>query len=147
MPAAELPVTGATERSGDSVAAGNGIDLTVSAERLQITTEWMRAGRVRLRRQIETDTRTVEVTLRREVLVVEHLPATDTPVAATTEAVDREPVVIVLRQEVPEIGIRVQAYERVTARVERVTEDQLITDNVRHEGIAFDDARKPPTAR
>lgn len=38
--------------------------MTVSAEQVSVATEWTVSGRVRLRRQIETRTETIQVTLR-----------------------------------------------------------------------------------
>jgi stress response protein YsnF len=45
--------------------------MTISEEVLHVSTEWAEAGRVRLRRRIVTEARTVQVTLRREELQIE----------------------------------------------------------------------------
>lgn len=115
--------------------------MTLSAERIRTSTQWVQTGRVVLRRRIVTETRTVEVTLRREELVVDELspssaaPATDP--GFEPDHAQHEPLVIVLRQEVPEVAVRVVPYERVTASIEYVATDEAVQASVRHEEVDF----------
>lgn len=85
------------------------------------------AVRAVLRKRITTEVRQVEVTVRREVLEVEHLPVTDQGAAAPVPVGDREPLVIVLSEEVPVVELRTRPYERVTVGVERVTEQRDVS--------------------
>lgn len=69
------------------------------------------------------------------------------PVARVTgDASALEPVVIVLREEVPQIQMQVRAYERVTVHVNRVVSSVAVTGDVRHEEIAVDTTPVPGSA-
>lgn len=132
----QLPEAAASGRHADEDAS-----MTLSAERIRTSTEWVETRRVVLRRRIVTETRTVEVTLRREELVVDEVspsssaPATDSDFEP--DHAQHEPVVIVLRQEVPDVAVRVLPYERVTARIEYVATDEAVQASVRHEEADF----------
>ncbi len=82
-------------------------------ERARITTGWVAAERVRFERRIVTETRQVELTVRREELVVHRsaLPdaAAGQPPAQAAPA--GQPLVIVLREEVPVVQLAVQPYD------------------------------------
>ena len=129
--------------------------LTRSAERLDIDTQWFVAGRMRLRRVVSTETRTVQVEVRREELVVDtdDIPsAGDTmtgidtageTIAGDAVAGDAEPAapyVLYLREEVPEITTVVQPYEKVTVTTSVGTSAQRISETLGHEEITVDTA-------
>jgi hypothetical protein len=83
------------------------------------------AVRAVVRRRIVTEVRTVEVTVRREVLEVEHLPA-DGP-ALPVAGEPRQALSLVLSEEVPVVTLQVQPYERVTLDVHTVTGEERVT--------------------
>jgi hypothetical protein len=93
------------------------------------------AVRAVVRRRIVTEVRTVEVTVRREVLEVEHLPA-DGP-ALPVGAEPRQALSLVLSEEVPVVTLRVQPYERVTLDVHTVTADERVTTTSGQERAAL----------
>lgn len=142
------------ERAASTDTSGQHTDgaMTVSAEHVSVATEWTVSGRVRLRRRIETRTETIEVTLRREVLLVEPEDAVDTigdgsvfsgragddPAVAAPSATP-EPIVLVLSEEVPQIGVRLQPYERVRVEVVRSSRDQAVTAAARREQVVLED--------
>ena len=117
--------------------------VTLSREQLRVDTEWVVAGHVRLRRRVVSETRMIEVTVRREELVVE------TDAAVTPEGViagpdldgeptaapvlGQAPMVFVLREEIPEVATRTRAYEQVTAHVGIAQTTQQPADTVRTE--------------
>jgi uncharacterized protein (TIGR02271 family) len=117
--------------------------VTLSQEQVRVDTEWAVAGHVRLHRRVVSETRLIEVTVRREELVVE----TDAAVSAAgviagprpdgesvaAPVLGQAPVVFVLREEVPEVATRTRAYERVTAHVGIAQTTQHLTDTVRTE--------------
>lgn len=147
--------------------------VTVSEERLRVSTQWVQSGRVRLRRQVVTETRSVEVTLRREELVAEVVDAAG---AAETDAAEtgaaetgaaeigahgaggagdltatHEPMVFVLHEEFPQITIGgIRAYERVTAHVDVAVSEHSVGGRLRREQadvevIPAADSDSPPS--
>ena len=119
--------------------------MTVRREQLYLGTEWVAAGRVRLSRRVVTEIRTIEVTLRREELVVETdgclasdgviaAVASDGPVVAAPTG-PPDPVVVVLREELPEVTTRVHPYERVTVHVGLAQTERDVTNQVRSETV------------
>ena len=83
------------------------------------------AVRAVVRRRIVTEVRTVEVTVRREVLEVEHQPA-DGP-ALPVGGEPRTALSLVLSEEVPVVSLQVQPYERVTLDVHPVSAEERVT--------------------
>jgi stress response protein YsnF len=87
-----------------------------------------------VRRRIVSEVRQVEVTVRREVLEVEHLPldpspdgsVRDLPAPGRTTA----PLTFLLSEEVPVVSVETRPYERVTVAVETVTESQEVSATV-----------------
>ena len=124
-----------------------GSDLTLSREVLHVGTEWTEAGRIRLRRRIVTETRTVEIAVRREELVIELYDAehsdgvfvgTDRSGPVTDQPVYDGPLVIVLQEEVPQVGVRLQPYEKVTVTKRLVGTTGRVTGSVRREEARLD---------
>lgn len=119
--------------------------VTLAAERLRTGTEWVESGRVRLRRRIVSETRTIEVVVRREELIIEtHGVIPGPSVGESYRGVDldgptiekpreRAPLVVALREEVPEVVMRPQVYERVIAEVITSDETAVWQGNVAHE--------------
>ena len=89
---------------------------------VDVTREAVRAV---LRRRIVTEVRTIEVTVRREVLEVEHLPAEGPALPVAAEP--RQALSLVLSEEVPVVTLQVQPYERVTVDVHNVRSDERVT--------------------
>jgi uncharacterized protein (TIGR02271 family) len=121
--------------------------MTLRQEQLRVGAEWVASARVRVRRRVVSETRTVQITLRREELVIE----TDTAVAADGATVGIvfdgpavaaptgpvEPLVIVLREERPEIITRPYPYERVTVHVDLAATEQQIDSQARGETVDY----------
>jgi uncharacterized protein (TIGR02271 family) len=128
----------------DTGAAGQPTAVvTLAQEQLRVDTEWVVAGHVRFRRRIVSETRTVEVTVRREEMIVE------TDAAVSSDGViaglgrdgapsappdsGQAPMVFVLREEVPEVVTRTRPYEQVTVHVDIASTLAQVTDTVRAE--------------
>ena len=112
-------------------------EIVLNAERLHVAGVFRQpVERVRLRRRIVTEVRQVEVTVRREELVVDHdrLDGSDVEPEGT-EHVDHEPLVLTLSEEVPYVELRVQPYERVVATVHEVHREQTLRAPVGREQI------------
>jgi uncharacterized protein (TIGR02271 family) len=109
----------------------SGPDVVLHQEQLHIGVSRV-AVRAVLRRRITTEVRQVEVTVRREVLEVEHLPVEqDGDIAGAGQT--RTPLVIVLSEEVPVVELRTRPYEQVTVDVETVTDQQPVSATVGRE--------------
>jgi hypothetical protein len=83
------------------------------------------AVRTVVRRRIVTEVRTIEVTVRREVLEVEELPAEGPALPVAAEP--RQALSLVLSEEVPVVTLLVQPYERVTLDVQTVVGEERVT--------------------
>lgn len=116
-----------------------------------MSTRWEVTGRLRLTRRVVTQTRQIEVTVRREELIAEWEPAQSgepTPLGddeAWQPAQTRDPLVIVLHEEVPELTVRVRAYEQATATVTRHDGDLPVTGVVRKENVTLEHSTAPVT--
>ncbi|CAB4890114.1 YsnF/AvaK domain-containing protein [Rhodococcus kroppenstedtii] len=131
---------------GDGTASTSDATTTRSREDLVVGTEWVPYRRMRLRKRVVTEERTVTVTVRREELVVEvsDITAEDPvsgarpPRSRSDEAQPRHDDVIemTLHAEEPVVGIEVVAAERVRARMIVVDGRPVaVTDTVRREEI------------
>ena len=107
-------------------------EVVLHEERLDVDVR-REATRAVVRRRIVTELRTIEVPVRREVLEVEHLPASD--VALPVRHEPRRELVMVLSEEVPVVHLQVQPYERVTIGVEAVHEEQRLATPVSAERV------------
>jgi uncharacterized protein (TIGR02271 family) len=114
--------------------------VTLSEERLRVGTEQREAGRARLRKYVVTENETITVPVRKEKLVVEHVPAGETAAEPITGADGESEVVeeITLREERVVVGKETVAVEHVRVGKQQVTEEQEITEQVRRERADVD---------
>lgn len=109
------------------------VDMVLHEERaaLGLTRLGLRAV---VRRRVVTEVRQVEVTVRREVLDVEHLPLDPAPDGSTpalpAPGQAPAPLTIVLSEEVPVVHTETRPYEQVTVTVETFTEQQQVSATV-----------------
>lgn len=118
-------------------------EMILSEEQLIVTTRWAVSGRLRLTRRVVTQTRQIEVTVRREELHEEWEPAQPSESDPLEDgepqpAQTRDPLVIVLHEEVPEITLRVHPYEQATVSVTRRDGELPVTDVVRKENVTLE---------
>lgn len=115
----------------------NEVAVTRSEERLTVHTVRRPVTRVRFRKRIVTETRTVTIEVSREELIEEREqiersadehPEQETPTTA------RE-LEIVLYEQRPVITMETVAVERVLVRTRSVTEDQVITELLAKEQV------------
>lgn len=115
-----------------------------SEEQLHVATTTRASERVRLRKYVVTEERTITVSIRREELRLEREPITDVgsepEAAAPSLRVDApaEQYEMVLHEEQVFVEKRVVPVERVTLTKEVVTEQKQITEQVRREQIETD---------
>ena len=106
--------------------------VTLHEERLQVRTVWAPHERVVLRRRITTEVRRVEVTVRREELHVERQPV-DHDASLPGGDATRSPLVIILSEEVPVVGVETRPYERVTVTIDTITQEHNVLESVAKE--------------
>lgn len=134
-------------RADDLIAVDNPTapaEVIRSEERARVGYVWAPVERVRISRRVITETRMVEVTLRREVLYVERLSIDSDQ--AEAELAQRETparLVIVLSEEVPVISTQVRPVERVRISVQRVRGEQAVTTELRQEQIVVERLDQP----
>lgn len=126
-----------TQDAGDRAvpAAGEGSadSMTRSEEELRVGTHRAPAGRVRLRKYIETETARETVTLEREEATVTREPLA--PGEGDGAQIGERQVELELSEEVADVETRVVPKERVGLEVETVVEEQRVSDEVRKERI------------
>jgi uncharacterized protein (TIGR02271 family) len=123
-------MTARTGSGGPGLEAGRPAEVVLHEERLLLATERVVTERVRITKRIVSTTRTIEVPIRLEQLVITH-ETLQGPVGL--EAGTGGDVVIVLHEEVPEVSLRVVATERVVIGKRDVTGEQTITVDLESE--------------
>ncbi|WP_432561741.1 YsnF/AvaK domain-containing protein [Kineococcus sp. SYSU DK003] len=111
------------------------VQTVLRTEELLLGTERLATQRVRFRKRIVTTTRTLEVPVRLEQLVVEREPLAGTAVPARSGASGDEEIVLVLHEEVPDVTLRVVPVEQVRVQVRTVAGEQVVTADLRTEVV------------
>lgn len=103
-------------------------EVVLSAERVELGTRRGARERVRVRREVVSEEVSVTVTVRREVLRVEHEPLTgDDPDGDRPGSTgERLPLELVLSEERPVVSLEVVPYERVRVGVREVATDTWV---------------------
>ena len=111
--------------------------MTRSEEQLHVGTQRHEAGRVRLRKWVETEQQQLTVPVSRERAVLEREPVTEVDVdhALSGKAISEEEHEIVLHEERAVVDKTVTPVERVRLDKQVVTEHQTVADEVRKERI------------
>ncbi|WP_380172652.1 DUF2382 domain-containing protein [Kineococcus sp. DHX-1] len=113
--------------------------MVLSAEALRTRTVRVARERVRISKRIVETTRTVEVPVRVEQLVVVHEPlGPGDPVPDVDPSVPVEELVVVLHEEVPEVTLRVHPVELVRVGVETVSGEVVVETTLRAEEVEVD---------
>ncbi len=146
-------------RRDDLITALTGVDdaMTRSEERLVASTEVYEIGRARLRKYVVTEDVQITVQVRREELRLERMdvapgstpPVEDPDVFGPAEVFagpDGGPIFeVTLHQERPIVTTEIVPVERVRLRKVVVTEDHVMTGEVRKERIEVDVPGREPT--
>ena len=113
--------------------------MTRSEEELAVDTVWRPAERVRVRRRVVEEEVTVTVTVRREELEVEREPASRFDPPRRDAGRPGEPIVMVLHEERPVVGVEVVPTEVVRVRRAVVRGgERTVTDTVRREEVEIE---------
>jgi len=114
--------------------------MTRSEEHLNVGTQRLESGRVRLRKHVVTERETVNVPVSHEEVRIEREPITDAnrgDALAGPDLSDEEHEVV-LTEERPVVEKETVPVERVRLDKEQVTENRQVTEDVRHEEIDTD---------
>ena len=115
--------------------------MTRSEEELAVETVWRPAERVRVRRRVVEEEVMVAVTVRREVLEIEREPASRFDPPRRDAGEPAEPLVMVLHEERPVVGVEVVPTEVVRVRRAVVRGgERPVTDTLRRERIEVEGA-------
>jgi len=114
--------------------------MTRSEERLNVGTQRMEAGRVRLRKHVVTEQQSVTVPVTHDEVRLEREPITE---ASRGDALDgpdlsEEEHEVVLTEERPVVAKETVPVERVRLGTESVTEQQQVSEQVAHEEVTTD---------
>ncbi|MDX6686881.1 MAG: hypothetical protein QOF86_3009 [Baekduia sp.] len=114
--------------------------MTRSEEELRVGTERRESGRARLRKYVVTEEVTKTVPVQREEVRIEREPITDANAGQATDgpAISEEEHEVVLHAEAPVVEKRTVPKERVRLEKDTVTEDEMVSDEVRKERIETD---------
>ncbi len=134
-----------TQPDPDAIPApADGPVVVRSEEQLTTGVESVAVRRVRIRKVVVTEERTVTVQVRREELHLDDEPITGGESTSSARG-DRE-VVVVLHEERPVLTTEVVAVERARIATYRVNEEQTVTDEVRREVVDVTDTPQPSSS-
>lgn len=112
------------------------IRVPVHEEELDVVKRERDAGEVRLRKDVVTETKHVEVPVTREVVHVERTPASGERTATPGQrAFEKDSVSVPIHEEELEIRKRPVVKEEVRLRKERVTEHRAAEEDLRKERV------------
>jgi uncharacterized protein (TIGR02271 family) len=114
--------------------------MTRSEEQVTVGTANREAGRVRLRKYVETEHVTKTVPVQRERAVLEREPITDANIDDATSGPDisEEEHELVLHEETPVVQKETKPVERVRLSKETDVTDETVSEDVRKERIETD---------
>lgn len=127
--------------AGEDVSGSETDDaMTRSEEELDVDKRTSEAGRVRLRKWIETEDVNIRVPVRRERarLVTEPITEANAEAAMSGGDLTTEEHEVVLKEEVVDVDKRVVPKERVRLETETETEEVAVDETVRKERIAME---------
>jgi len=126
----------------DKAAAGRGKSekddrtMTRSEERLNVGTEQVETGHVRLRKYVVTEEQQVTVPVRHEEVRIEREPIKDGRAGGEIGEAEQD---VVLHAEKPVVRKETVPVERVRLRTETVTDEQTVSGKVRKEQFEVTD--------
>ncbi|HEV7980204.1 PRC and DUF2382 domain-containing protein [Amycolatopsis sp.] len=132
---------GQAMRGGEQAAAGQQ-GMTRSEERLNVGTEQVESGRVRLHKYVVTEEQQVTVPVRHEEVNVVREPITGGARGTGRAEIGEQDQEVVLHSEKPVVNKETVEMERVRLGTETVTEEETISGKIRKEQIEVTDDTK-----
>lgn len=112
--------------------------LQLREEELVATKERVKAGEVRVRKDVVTEEKTIEVPVTREEVVIERHPVSGRP--TTGEIKDGEEIRIPVTEEEVRVEKRPVVKEEITVGKKRVQDTETVRDTVRREEARIDES-------
>jgi len=130
-----------TAREGDQTewARPTAHELELREEELRVATQRQAAGEVRLRKEVAEETTVLEVPVRREVLLIEHVTGTGKVLVGDRELAAGETLQLTLYEERVTANKEVVVAEDVTVRTAEVQHTEQLQGTVRKEQLVVDD--------
>ncbi len=110
--------------------------LELVEEELDVDTRQVQAGEVRVRKEVHTEQRNIEVPVTREEVVIERHPVTGREASGTS--IGEEEVRIPLMEEEVEVQKRAVVKEEISVGKRQVEETKTVSDSVRREEARID---------
>jgi uncharacterized protein (TIGR02271 family) len=129
-----------TQRDGRDSGRPGDQTMTRSEEQLEVGTQRVETGRVRLVKHVVTEEQQVTVPVTHEEVRIEREPVD--PRDAGKAKIGEQQQEVVLHEERPVVAKHSVPVERVRMHTEQVTEQQQIRDKVRKERIEVEDDKK-----
>jgi uncharacterized protein (TIGR02271 family) len=129
---ADLGPAHATMGTSGSAASHGADRLELREEQLDVDTERVQAGEVRLRKEVVTEQRTIDVPVTREEVVIERHDASARP-AGEGAIGDEEDIRIPLMEEEVRVEKTPVVREEITARKRQVQDTERVSEKVRRE--------------
>ncbi|MEU4668083.1 PRC and DUF2382 domain-containing protein [Amycolatopsis sp. NPDC023774] len=130
-------------RTADANSGTRGEEMIRSEERLNVGTEQVETGHVRLRKYVVTEEQQVTVPVSHEEVRLEREPITDARGGTGRAELGEQEQDVVLHTEKPVISKETVPVERARLNTETVTEEQTVKGEVRKEQFDLqDDAKK-----
>jgi uncharacterized protein (TIGR02271 family) len=111
--------------------------VVVRNEELEVGTERRSSGQARLRKRTTTETRTVEVPVTREEIVLEREPVDPDSAEARAADAGANEVVIETQEQVPVVTKKVSA-EKVSLDTATVHDTETVSETLRHDDVDID---------
>ncbi|QHF21170.1 DUF2382 domain-containing protein [Rathayibacter sp. VKM Ac-2762] len=124
--------------SNPQAAATEPVTVIRAEEHLDVTTVWTPTERLRVRKVVVTEERTITVTLRHEELVIERELLDHEPFDGAedpTPGAAPEPIALVLHAEEPVVTTRAVPVERVHVMIDRIIAMRSATETLRKERV------------
>ncbi len=117
-------------------------NLKLYGEVLRVHKDRVSRGEVRVRKEITTETRTIEVPVTREELVIERVPVSGQAAVAGDEAFANQEIRIPLSEEQASVEKQAVVREEVRLGKREVSETEHFDETVRNENLKVDDETK-----
>ncbi|WP_326944357.1 PRC and DUF2382 domain-containing protein [Amycolatopsis sp. NBC_01307] len=130
-------VDGRDKAGRDKLGRDDDRTMTRSEERLNVGTEQVETGRVRLRKYVVTEEQQITVPVSHEEVRIEREPIKDGRGGRAEIGEDEQD--IILHAEKPVVNKETVAVERARLKTETVTEDQTVSGKVRKEQFEVTD--------
>ncbi len=145
-PAASGPTQAQIDEAATKQAQDDDREIQLRAERLVVNKQRVQHGEARIRKEIVTEMKTIDVPVSHEELVIERHAVTDLDGVESTAPIEEETIRIPLTEERVHVSKETIVQEEVEVGICRIEGTERITDTVQHEELRIDGAAPRPDA-